>query len=80
VGSTRNLGVRQGIYGGCDGNNVWDETIRKLIPHILDINVVEWEGHNIESLEKLKATLDREFEYSDNELSMIGFNNVMKRW
>ncbi len=28
----------------------------------------------------MKASLDKEFEYVDNELSMIGFRNVVKRW
>jgi hypothetical protein len=28
----------------------------------------------------LKASLDKEFEYVDNELSRIGFRNVVKRW
>jgi hypothetical protein len=31
-------------------------------------------------LEKLKASLDKEFEYVDNELSRIGFGNVVKTW
>jgi hypothetical protein len=29
---------------GCDGKNDWDETIKTLIPRILDISVMEWEG------------------------------------
>jgi hypothetical protein len=28
----------------------------------------------------LRAGLDKEFEYVDNELSMVGFMNVVKRW
>ncbi len=68
------------INGRCDGKNAWDETIRTLIPQILDINVMEWEGHKLESLDKLKAGLDKEFEYMDNELSLVGFRNVVKRW
>ncbi len=28
----------------------------------------------------MKASLDKEFEYVDNELSRIGFRNVVKRW
>jgi hypothetical protein len=28
----------------------------------------------------LRAILDKEFEYVDNELSMVGFKNVVKRW
>ncbi len=68
------------INGGYDGKNAWDEMVRTLIPRILDINVMEWEGHKLESLDKLRAGLDKEFEYVDNELSMVGFRNVVKRW
>lgn len=49
-----------------------DEVVKTLIPQILNINVVEWEGHKPESLEKLRAFLDVEFEYVDKELSLIG--------
>jgi hypothetical protein len=41
---------------------------------------MEWEGHKLESLDKLKAGLDKEFEYVDNELSLVRFRNVVKRW
>jgi hypothetical protein len=34
----------------------------------------------LESIEKLRATLDKEFEYEDNELCIIGFKNMVKRW
>jgi hypothetical protein len=54
--------------------------VKKLIPWILDISVMEWEGHSHESLETLKAGLDKEFEFVDNDLSMVGFRNVVKRW
>jgi hypothetical protein len=43
--------------------------VKTLIPQIHDINVVEWEGQNLESIEKLRVALDKEFEYEDNELS-----------
>jgi hypothetical protein len=39
---------------------------------------VEWEGHNIESLEKFWVALDKEFEYLDNELFVIGFEKVVE--
>jgi hypothetical protein len=44
-----------------------------LVPWILSISVVEWEGHNPESIEKLRAILDKEFEYEYNELSTSGY-------
>ncbi len=40
---------------------------------------MEWEGHSHESLEKLNVGLDKEFEYVDNEFSVVGFKNVVKR-
>ncbi len=64
----------------CEGKNVEDEVMKTLIPWILDIIVVEWKGHTLESIEKLKATLEKEFEYEDNELSTIGFKNMVKIW
>jgi len=39
---------------------------------------MEWERHKPKSLEKLKAPLDVEFEYVDNELSLIG--HYYKSW
>jgi hypothetical protein len=44
----------------------------------LNVSVIEWEHHE-PSLEKLRANLDRQFEDLDNELSMVGFMNVVKR-
>ncbi len=44
---------------------------------IININVTEWEGQTLESIEKLRATLDKEFEYEDKELCTIGFKNVV---
>lgn len=63
----------------CEGKNAWDEVVRTIIPRILDISVVEWERHDLKSLVKLKVFLDKTFEYVDNELSMVGFKNVVKR-
>jgi len=45
----------------------------------LPINVVEWEGHQLESIKNLKEILDKEFEYVDNEFSTIRFKNMVKR-
>lgn len=59
------------IVGCCDGKNIWDEAVKTLIPQILDASVLSWEGHTPNSLEKLWATLDKEFEYEDNEISTM---------
>jgi hypothetical protein len=68
------------VDGRFDGKNAWDEVVRTLIPHILDVNVIKWERREPTSLEKLRAALDRQFEYVNNEFSMVGFKNMVKRW
>jgi hypothetical protein len=68
------------VDGRCEGKNAWDDAVRILIPRILDINVVKWEGHEPKSLDKLRATLDKEFGYMENKLFTTGFKNVVKRW
>jgi hypothetical protein len=54
--------------------------VRTLIPKILDISVLQWEGHEPSSLNKLKVFLDKEFECINNELTIVKFKNVVKRW
>jgi hypothetical protein len=54
--------------------------VRTLIPKILDINVLQCEGHEPSSSDKFRVTLSREFEYVENDLSIVGFKNVVKRW
>jgi hypothetical protein len=36
-------------YGHCDGKNAWDEAVKTLIPRILDVSVLSWEGHALDS-------------------------------
>jgi hypothetical protein len=70
----------KGDVNACyEGKNAWDEVMRMLIPQILDISVVEREGHKLKSIKKLRAILDKEFENEDNELSIIGLKNAEKR-
>jgi hypothetical protein len=52
--------------------------VSHLTVHLL-ISVMEWEGHQFEYIKKLRATLDKEFEYVDNEFSTIGFKSMVKR-
>jgi hypothetical protein len=51
-----------------------------LVPRILDISIVDWEGQKREAVQKLREKLDSEFEYLENPLSMQGFRNVVKRY
>ena len=68
-----------GIDGGCEGKNEWDEALRSLIPRILDVSCVQWENQSVNSVEKLRKTLDNEFEYVGTHLSDKGFKNAVKR-
>jgi hypothetical protein len=72
--------ARGHVDGRCEGKNAWDYVMRTLIHRILDINVVKWESHELKSLYKMWATLDKEFQYMENELFIVGFKNVVQKW
>jgi hypothetical protein len=40
------LRVKEGGYidGGCSGKNAWDDTVRSLVPRILDMSITDWEA------------------------------------
>jgi hypothetical protein len=68
------------VDGACPGKNAWDDTVRALVPQILDFSIVDWKGQKPESVQKLRDRLDAEFEYVGNPLSMQGFKNGVKRF
>ncbi len=68
------------IDGRIEENNVWDAIVRTLILKILHNSATQWDHHKPKSLDKLRASLDANFEYVGNVLSMVGFRNVVKRW
>jgi hypothetical protein len=78
----RQITVQPGgeIDGACPGKTAWDDAVRGLVPRILDLSVVEWEGQKPEAVQKLRDKLDAEFEYIGNPLSMQGFRNAVKRY
>ena len=78
----RHVTVKAGgdIDGTCEGKNAWDDAIRSLVPRILDISIVQWEGQKPEAVQKLRDRMDSEFEYLGNPLSMQGFRNSVKRF
>jgi hypothetical protein len=78
----RQIRVQPGgeIDGACPGKNGWDDAVRGLVPRILDISVVDWEGQKQEAMQKLSERLDAKFKYLDNPLSMQGFQNAVKRF
>jgi hypothetical protein len=78
----RQIWVQPGgeIDGACPGKNGWDDAVRGLVPRILDISVVDWEGQKQEAMQKLSERLDAKFKYLDNPLSMQGFQNAVKRF
>lgn len=64
----------------CEGKNAWDEAIRKLVPLILDVSVVEWSKQSQTAVKKLKEALDDEFDYVGQPLSMLGFKTAITRF
>ena len=60
--------VGGGIDGGCEGKNEFDETLRSLVPWILDVSCVKWKDQSPDSIEKLRNALDSEFEYVGTNL------------
>jgi hypothetical protein len=76
------LQVKEGgdIDGGCSGKNAWDDAIHSLIPRILDLNVIEWEGQKTVAIEKLQDAMDIDFDYVPITLSQRGFRNTIKRF
>jgi hypothetical protein len=68
-----------GIDGGCEGKNEFDEMLRSLVPRILDVSCVSWIDQSPSAIERLRAALDKEFEYVGNPLSDRGFKNAVKR-
>jgi hypothetical protein len=78
----RQITVQPGgeIDGACPGKTTWNDTVRGLVPRILDLSVVEWEGQKPKAVQKLRDKLDAEFEYIGNPLSMQGFRNAIKHY
>jgi hypothetical protein len=76
------LHIKPGGYidQGSTAKIAWDDAIRSLVPKLLDMSVIEWEGRRSESLQKLREALDQEFEYLDCPLSMGGFKDAVKRF
>ncbi len=52
-----------------DGKNQWNDNIQSLVPHMLNLNIIHYDQHNVDDLKKLRLALDNVFEYLDNELS-----------
>jgi hypothetical protein len=62
------------------GKIAWDDAVKDLVPRILDLSVVEWEGQKPEVVQKLRDKLDVEFEYVGTPLSMQGFRTAVKHY
>ena len=49
------------------------------MPKILDISVIDWEKQRLEAVDRLRDVMDKDFEYLNYHLSMIGFRNAIKK-
>lgn len=66
--------------GTCPRKNGWNDSTKDLVPQILNINIVDWEGQKPKAMQKLQDSLDYEFEYLENPLNMQGFWNIVKQY
>ena len=68
------------IDAACAGKNSWDSLVCTYVPRILDMSVIDWEKQRPQAVQKLRQTLDHNFEYLGNELSVMGFRTAVKRY
>ena len=68
------------IDAGCLGKNAWDSLVRIYVPRILDMSVIDWDKQKPEAVQKLRQTMNHNFEYLENDLSVLGFRNAIKRY
>jgi hypothetical protein len=68
------------IDAGCLGKNAWDSLVRMYVPRILDMSVIDWDKQKPEAVQKLRQIMNHNFEYLENDLSVLGFRNAIKRY
>jgi hypothetical protein len=66
------------IDGSCDGKTDWDNAMRGLAPHILNMAVVKVGEQNPVDMAELCSQLDDLFEYIHHELSARGFRDCVR--
>jgi hypothetical protein len=65
---------------GYNGKNVWNDSVRGYVPKMIDMSIIHWEEYKPKTLQKLRETLDAEFQYLNHPLSTTGFRNAIKRF
>jgi hypothetical protein len=68
------------IDGSCDGKNDWDNAMRGLALHILNMAIVKVGEQNLVDMAELRNQLDNLFEYIHHELSARGFRDCVRRF
>ena len=68
------------IDAASSGKNAWDDAVRTLVPRLLDLSVIGWEGQNPNATKKLRDALDEEFEYVGFGMSGGCFKRAIKRF
>lgn len=69
------VNVKGRIDGACKGKNHWDDDIRSIAPHALDVFIVHVMDWNLADMVDLCGHMDKLYEYLNNELSIKGFEN-----
>jgi len=68
------------VDAASEGKNAWDEAVQNLVPLILDLSVIKWRKQKLKFVKKLRATLDNEFNYVEQPLSMLGFKTTITKF
>jgi hypothetical protein len=68
------------IHGACDGKNEWDNALRGLVPHYLNMAIVKVGDQNPVDMRDFCRQLDDLFEYFNHELSARNFKDFIKRF
>jgi hypothetical protein len=68
------------IDGACDGKNEWDNALRSLVPHCLNMAIVKVGDQSLVDMSELNGQLDDLFEYLNHELSARNFKDCIRRF
>ncbi len=69
------VNVKGRIDGACKGKNHWDDDIRSIALHALDVFTMHVMDRNLANMADLCGHMDKLYEYLNNELSIKRFED-----
>jgi hypothetical protein len=68
------------IDGAYEGKNAWDDILRFMAPHELDVSIVHVKNQNPIDMATLQAQMDTLLKYKNNPLCQNGFEVAIKQF